>query len=144
MNITLYNNTSDPRAVTKALTGAATLSNCIMRDETEVVNPQFEIETASAPTAYNYLYCDYTGRYYFIREITMVRNGLFRLSCHVDVLMTYAAAIRGKNATIARNEYTKNGYIPDERYKSLAYEEIVTKQFPNEMNQDSIILLTVG
>jgi hypothetical protein len=115
-----------------------------MRRETDVINPQFEIETSSAPTAYNYLYCDYTGRYYFIREITMVRNGLYRLSCHVDVLMTYGAAIRGKNATITRNEYTKNGYIPDERYKSLAYEEIVTKQFPNEMNQDSIILLTVG
>lgn len=144
MNITLYSTSSDPRVVSKALSGATTLSGCIMRRETDVINPQFEIETASAPTAYNYLYCDYTGRYYFIREIAMVRNGLFRLSCHVDVLMTYGGAIRSKNATITRNEYTKNGYIPDERYKSLAYEEIVTKQFPNEMNQDSIILLTVG
>lgn len=144
MNITLYHTTSDPRAVTKALTGAAALSGCVMRDETEVVNPQFEIETASAPTAYNYLYCDYTGRYYFIREITMVRNGLFRLSCHVDVLQTYGAAIKARPATISRNEVVKNAYLIDERYKAVAYEEVVTKHFPNSMTDDSIVLLTVG
>lgn len=143
MNLTFYITNSDPKALTKVLSGGSLLT-ATMREETQIIDPVFIVETAANPSGYNYCYCDFTGRYYFIRDVQLVRNNVYRISCHVDVLQTYGAKVKQKSATVSRNERVYNGYIPDDRYMSLAYEEIVTKQFPSAMENDSIILMTVG
>lgn len=144
MNLTFYKNTSDPRKAVKTLTSLGQIQNCILRDEQPVIDPVFEVASAALPDDFNYCYCDYTGRYYFTGDPIMVRSGLWRIPCHVDVLSTYYTDLAAKQATITRNEFIKNGYMLDDKYKSKVYTEFVTHQFPNAMDDDCLILITVS
>ena len=144
MKLTFYKNTSDPRKVAKSITSLGEIDNCVLRDEESILNPTFEVASAALPNDFNYAYCDYTGRYYFTGDAVMVRAGLWRIPCHVDVLSSLYSQYSGIQATISRNETIRNGYLIDDRYKAKAYREILTRQFPNAMTSDSIILMTVG
>ena len=144
MNITLYQTASDPRKVDKALTSVGSYANCIMRDILDFETPTFRIASSALPSAFNYVYCDYTQRYYFCEDPVEVRNGLYDIKCRSDVLMNLRAQLRGRTATITRNENMSNGYLLDANYKAMCYRECVTKEFPNAMTQDSLILITVG
>ena len=144
MNLTFYKNTSDPKKAIKTLTSLGVIQNCILRDEQSVINPTFEVASAALPDDFNYCYCDYTGRYYFTGDPIMVRSGLWRIPCHVDVLSTFLNDYKDISVTVNRNESMRNGYLIDEQYKAKAYREIMCRKFPNKMTDDSIILLTVG
>lgn len=144
MTLTFYVNSSDPRKLDKSLASLGSIENVVLRSEQSAKDPIFRIATNSLPTAFNYCYCDRTMRYYFCEPPVLVRNGLFDIQCHTDTLSTFKDYIRAQTATVTRNQSRANGYLSDDRYKALAYEEIVTKQFPNAMENDSLILLTVG
>lgn len=144
MNLTFYKNLSDPKCAVKNLQSLGVIQNVTLRSEESILTPSFEVATAALPNDFNYVYCDYTGRFYFTGNAIMVRNGLYRIPCHVDVLSTYNAPLRALSATINRNEAEYNGYIIDDNYIGLAYEEVVSKPFPNAMENDSIVLITVG
>ena len=144
MNLTFYKNLSDPKKVVKNITSLGVIQNCVLRDEQNILDPVFEVASAALPDDFNYVHCDYTGRYYFTGNAIMVRTGLWRIPCHVDVLSTYYNQFKNVTATIARNENMRTGYMLDDRYKTLCFQEIVTRPFPNAMEDDSIILMTVG
>ena len=144
MKLTFYKNNSDPKKAVKSITSLGDIENCVLRNEQNILDPVFEVASAALPNDFNYAYCDYTGRYYFTGNAVMVRAGLWRIPCHVDVLSTYFSQYSGIQATINRNETIRNGYLIDDRYKAKAYREILTRQFPNAMTNDSIILMTVG
>ena len=61
-----------------------------------------------------------------------------------DVRYSHREGIKGLTCTVARNENLKNGYLHDSSYNIYAYEQVVCKMYPNAINQDSIILMTVG
>lgn len=144
MNITFYQNSSDPRKLDKTLTSLGVIENCAMRDVLDVENPTFRIASSALPNAFNYVYCDYTQRFYFTEDPVLVRTGLYDIRCHSDVLANLKTQLRAKTATVSRNEFMSNGYLLDANYKAMAYRECVTKQFPNAMTNDSLILITVG
>lgn len=144
MTLTFYKNTSDPKCVTKSITSLGDITNCVLRDEENILDPVFEVASAALPDDFNYVYCDYTQRYYFTGNAIMVRAGLWRVPCHVDVLSSHYAKYSGLSATITRNETFKNGYLIDDNYKAYAYKECVTRKFPYSFNSDSLILITVG
>ena len=144
MNITFYQNASDPRKLDKTLTSLGVIENCVMRDVLDVENPTFRIASDALPGSFNYCYCDYTGRFYFTEDPVIVRTGLYDIKCHSDVLANLKTQLRGKTATVTRNENISNGYLMDANYKAYSYRECVTKTFPNGMTNDSLILITVG
>lgn len=113
---------------------------------TDILKPV--VELAHIPieeiTTANYMYIPDFNRYYFIDNIELRNNGNVFISGSVDVLMSYMDAILNTSGTVKRAESLKNGYIPDEHYKSISYSQIITKRFPNSMTQDSFILMTVG
>lgn len=144
MTLTFYKNLSDPKCVTKSITSLGDITNCVLRDEENILDPVFEVASAALPDDFNYVYCDYTKRYYFTGNAIMMRAGLWRIPCHVDVLSTYYNQFKNVSATISRNEIMRTGYMLDDRYKTLCFQEIVTRPFPNAMENDAIILMTVG
>ena len=144
MKLTFYKTASDPKKVVKTLTSLGDIDNCVLRDEQNILDPVFEVASAALPNDFNYVYCDYTGRYYFTGSAVMARAGLWRIPCHVDVLSTYYSQYKDLSATINRNESIRNGYLIDDQYKAKAYREIMCRKFPYKMTNDSIILLTVG
>lgn len=144
MTLSFFVNASDPKKVDKVLESLGEIQNCVLRDGQSAKDPVFRVATAALPTAFNYCYCDHTQRFYFCEPPVMVRNGLYDIQCHTDTISTFKDYIRAQTATVTRNQTLANGYLIDDRFKSVAYEEIVTKKFPNGLTNDSLILMTVG
>lgn len=143
MVIKLYINTSDPKAATKTLTGEISI-NGVARDPVDVVNPVIEYEKGSTDiSGYNYAYIEDFARYYFM-EVTCDSYNMYTLTLHCDVLLTAKPWLEQRLATITRNESLYNSYLNDPDFNALAFRNIVTKQFPQSISQESIILMTVG
>lgn len=144
MVIKLYINTSDPKTVNKTLTGEIELNGAVARDPVDVVNPVIEVEGTNETLAgYNYAYIEDYARWYFVEPQNDSYN-MNTLRLHCDVLKTAASFLATRNATITRNEYLYNAYLNDPDFQSYAYKKIVLKAFPAAVNNDSIILMTVG
>lgn len=144
MKISLYNTTSEPNKLAKNLSLIKEVENAKVTNTADSLNLQVVLKRDIVEdfTKINYIYVDSFKRYYFAK--VTVENGFIILDCSVDVLMSYKTDILKIEATIDRNEFLRNGYIQDDSYKVLAYEEIVCKSFPNGLTNDSLILMTVG
>lgn len=120
--------------------------NVNLKKDTSIINPVFEISYTELPNLKNVNYCyvfDF-GRYYYVDNIEMGVGGIMNVNCSVDVLMSFSDSIKNIEGTVKRSENLINGYIIDDNYKSLSYSNIVTKKFPNAMENDTFVLMTVG
>lgn len=111
MKITLYQNSSDKRVLNKALVELEQHEGEII--EGTLLNPVIRLKSTTNAINANYLYCDITGRYYFITDYEMLRGQIIVIKCSVDVLYTYKEQIKALNATMLRNEFIESNYIPD-------------------------------
>ena len=131
MRITLYQNRSESNVVDKVLTKIADVDGTL-REETSILNPEFNIDVDSAGIILcNYIYIEEFNRYYFVNDIESVRNGLWRISCHVDVLSTYKNEIRMLSGIIARQEFEYNLLLDDDKFLVDSPRQFVYKAFPN-------------
>lgn len=120
--------------------------NANLKKDTSIINPVFEISYTELSNLKNVNYCyvaDF-GRYYFVDNIDLGVGGIMYVNCSVDVLMSFKDSIKNIEGTVKRAENLSNGYIVDENYKALSYSNIVTKKFPNAMENDTFVLMTVG
>ena len=146
MTITFYNNESDRKLLDKKITVVKAVSNAKIINETDILNPTILISRGFYDQYIlkaNYLYIDSLKRYYYINNISFVES-MVQISCSVDVLMSYKNEIRNLTCTVSRNQNLKNGYLNDNNYNIQAYKQVVSKMFPNAINNDSIILMTAG
>ncbi len=144
ITINLYNVSDDNEKVDKTLGTAKSFTNCSIKEQTDVTNITLRIQTGDNLSGYNYAYVSEYGRYYFIDKIETTPTGYWVLSCRCDVLMSFKNQILALKGTVTRSESVYNVYLQDSEYKALAYRNIVTKRFPNAINQDTFILMTVG
>lgn len=128
MQISFYQNTSENYRINKTLIGKYTES-CTLKDGCSVENPVVLIANANNMTDCNYMYIPDFNRYYFITDIVSVRDGLWEISAHVDVLMTYANEIKACSATFKRQENLFNLYLDDPEFHTYNNAQIVTKVF---------------
>lgn len=149
MQITLYKCTAENNRVDKSsyLSSAVNI-NVTLKQMTSVMNPTMTITDSAGSldvTSYNYLYIPDWNRYYFINNITSVRNGLWEISASIDVLHTYRNGIRGLKGVILRQENDYNVYLPDNLLE-YASKDIVNLKFsyPTGGMTPTYILLTAG
>lgn len=142
MTIKLYRNLSEEIAVTKNITDEITYTGNL-RSESSVIDPVIMIEAVNLAD-YNYAWIEEFHRFYFIRDISSVRTGLWRLTMHVDVLSTYAGYIKDNNAIMSRNSNVWNLYYQDDQFKILNYETIQTKAFSTSLSPSSEFVLIVA
>ena len=144
MNIILQVNNSDDRRLDKNITDIATL-NGALRDTSSIIDPVIMIEgNISSVTGCNYLTIPDFGRSYFVRNIESVRNGLFTITAHVDVLSTYKAGIRANSAIVRRQENQWNLYLDDGSFKVYNNPIVLTRAFPSGFSAQSFILAVAG
>ena len=144
MTITFYNNASERNAVTKNLTELATLTGSL-REESSIIDPKITIASMTGSIKdVNYAYIPEFGRYYFINDITSVRNGVWRISMHVDVLMTYAEAIRNNSAIIQRNENEYDLKLNDGLFVTQQNPRKSVHQFPAGFTDFDFVLAIAG
>lgn len=141
----LYTTSSPKEKIVKALDGETSF-DCVLKDDTSILNPVLILESATALTGFNYMHCPDLSRYYFITNIESIGNNLWRISAHVDVLMTYASKILQNTAVIKRQQGIYNLYLDDPYFHVYNYERIQTLKFPNNTFLKSLqyVLVTNG
>lgn len=131
------NKISKNPAVVMTLTGT-------LRDEADIVNPEILIEYNGTLTNVNYMHIAALNRYYFITKIESVRTNLWRVTAHCDVLKTYAQAILGTEAVVARSENKYNLMLNDSMFKVYSNPRLQCANFPHKFEGESYVLVMNG
>ena len=143
MVINLYKNESDNRVIGKSLTAMGTLSNVILKDDTNVANPILIIDGSFNFSNVNYIYAPTLDRYYYIDDVTLSQRRVY-VSCHVDVLETYKTYLLNKMAILGRSTKNFNAYQIDGDIPMINSNEITVTKFPNSFSGESLILTVAG
>lgn len=145
MEVKLYKTSSPRKKLVKDLTDGITLTGTL-RGQSSIMSPSLQIQDI-AVIGYNYCYIPDFGRYYYINGINALRANLFELSLGVDVLMTYAKAIRSNAAIVdkVQSSGVAYNYINDGSFvnSNRMNQDIIN--FPHGFNGDGeYILITAG
>lgn len=144
MTIILYQNISENNAVNKNLTELTTLTGTL-REQSSIIDPVINISGIDAHIgSMNYAYIPEFNRYYFITNIESVRNGLWRVSFHVDVLFSYREQIKNNHAIIERNEIEYDLKLNDGLFKTQQNPRIAQFPFPSGFNTWNFVLAIAG
>ncbi len=141
--IDLYINHSEKERITKQLTNVLSLDGTL-KQETSIIEPEIIIE-ASNPSIYNYMHIPLFHRYYYITDITSIRNNLWRISGKVDVLMSFDDEIKQIPVILNSAENTDETYISGSQWKTSVKTKTDILNFPQGFNeQGEYILITSG
>lgn len=145
MNITLANNSSERNEVNKNINTGPSF-DCILRAETSVSDPVILLEYEGNLSAYNYCYISDFQRYYYIIDITSVRNNLWAIKCHVDVLMSFKSSILSSIAILDESSITgANKYLANDVWRALSKDKTHIIPFSSGLNSSGqYILITAG
>lgn len=143
-NVILYTTSSEPNRINKSLNNQ-TIFEGSLREQSSVINPTITIQAENL-SAFNYMYIAEFDRYYFITDITSIRNGLWRISAKVDVLMSFSDQIQNVIVSIGDvQQYYDEAYLPSNIWRSTAKTKTDIISFPNGLNDSGeYILLTSG
>ena len=146
LQVTLYNTSSDPRTLSKALTTIATVNVEIM-DNNNVSKPILVFDNPQNYRGINYVFIPHFNRYYFA-SVDIVSGQLCYIHCDTDVLMSYSAGIRSTKALLDRTAIKGkyNLYFADDKIRKYAYERTQAKYFPlSPLSRDGYcVLITAG
>ena len=144
MKIEFYKNSSEKNKIGKFLSSVLTL-NGNLRDECSITSPSILVEATSL-VDYNYCYIPEFKRYYFISDITSVRNNLWRVSLKCDVLESFKKDILNLSCIVDKQQnqsYSNN--IDDGSYINRADSFVEIANYQNGFNSSGeFILITAG
>lgn len=143
-DIILQRNNSEINRVTKDVSSVLTVTG-ELKSETSIVDPVIMIECdLTEVVSCNYMTIPVFNRSYFINNIRSIRTGLVEFSCHVDVLSSFATAIKANNAIIRRQEQNWNLYLNDGTFKVYQNPIVLTKAFPSGFTTQEFVLAVAG
>ena len=144
MTITLMVNSSEKNRFTKETTNIAILTGTL-KAGTSIIDPV--IICAGDISDYvnaNYMQVEEFGRYYFINDIVSIKNGLFEVHAHVDVLSSFKDEILENNAIITRQEKRWNLYLNDGSFRTYQNPVVTTHPFPYGFSSLEFVLAVAG
>lgn len=108
MTLTFYKQAATPNRVDKSayLTEQGKIDNVVLLDTRDIITPVFILSTNPMVYNANYVFCDFTQRYYYIDNVDLMAGGRIAVHCRVDVLHTYRAEILGSVAWVDRSDRT--------------------------------------
>lgn len=119
-----------------------------LKTNTSIINPVILVKkTNPAIYNYNYMYIDEFKRFYFITDIVNVRNDLWEIHAHVDVLNSFKNDILKSQVIIEKSEKSNNAnmYYNDGSYVTDVRKDVELKEFPSGFNDTgSFILICAG
>lgn len=142
MELTFYQTTSENNQVSKALSNPLMYSG-ILRDGTNVRNPQIVFASGEGLSKYNYCYIPRFGRYYYVNNWTFVRNELMTAEFKSDCLMSFP--IRSCSAIVSNSENLGSKYLSNGVFQSLVKDTTDIVSFGGGLsNSGNYILITAG
>lgn len=115
MNIVLYESFSKRKNSTKRPTGGISKS-VVLKDGTSHLHPEFLVSSPSFPLNVNY--CSWGGNYYYVDDIVLEGNSLYRIKCELDVMATFKTQIGNYTTMVARSASTQDYDVIDSIYPS--------------------------
>lgn len=144
MTIILYTNNSENNRMVKEISEITTLTGTL-RNQTSIINPTIIIEIDLTEIANcNYMWIEEFNRFYFIRNITSIRNNIVEITGHCDVLSTYASSIQNCTGIVKRQENIWNLYVDDNAFMTYQNPLVITKAFPSGFTTQSFVLAVAG
>lgn len=141
-SIVFQRNGSPKNKIGKSLTTVTTLTGTL-RHEADIINPTILVESSSVITA-NYMTISEFNRSYFITDIRSIRNNIWEVSGHVDVLESFASEIRTNTVIVGSQQNDWNLYLDDGTFKAQVNPIIVLKAFPNAFDTIQYVLAMAG
>lgn len=116
--------------------------DCKLKQTTSYDNPTFIITGDD----FNYNYCSWNGRYYFITDIRSMHNGLTEIDATIDVLATYKTEILNTTAyvvydSVANTELVDNR-LPMKTTKSIQTDSVLSP-FHFDANDSGCYILSL-
>lgn len=145
MNIDIGRSGTALNHLTKSFTNVKTCSAQI-KENTSIVDPVFIVSTFSNVASCNYVKCATWGRNYYIKDITALTGDRVAISCHCDVLASFAGEIRGCGALVDKQQYDAKSskYINDGSYVMECDTVVQSYNFPYSFDSETTILITAG
>lgn len=141
MIIYLYNNESAPNVINKQLTLISTLTGTL-RGEADVVNPIIRVYATSVP-AFNYAYIPDFGRYYYLRDMQIVRNDIIELSLKSDPLKSFN--LNSITGIISEAQNIGNNYLEHRHFvRSVKSKTDILPFSAGLLDSGEYILITAG
>lgn len=145
---TLYINSSENNVLNKTITTVYT-TNITFDEPVSSMTPVIVVDGGNTDIRNcNYVYIEYTHRYYYIVNKEMINGNYWRLSLRTDVLMSFKTSINRLSGILERtsldNENMCAPMFPD-TYELLADEDLIL--YPSEEDINGVycnILVTVG
>lgn len=144
MLVTLCCNNDEKNVIDKVLYNYNNI-NGVLRDASSIIDPIITVEIEN-PSIYNYAIIPDFKRHYFINNITSIRNGLWQIELHVDVLKSFADQIKSCRAILSNSEVTNaTPYMEGDLFRSLVKDKTDIIKFPNGLlDSGEYILITAG
>ena len=137
-----YYTTTPEHYLKKDISNVIDTLTCNVYNEQNIESVQLETTLFKNYEKANYV--KILNKYYFIRSKLREHN-IIRFQLEEDVLFSILNNNLDKISIIAdRQENIYNNYINDDEMKGLAYTQVATIPFTNSLNQDTVILMTVG
>ena len=109
----------------------------ILREQCSINNPVILVNLTGSDMnseifESNYAYIENFNRYYFINDITNIRENIWQISLRCDVLMSYKEQIKSLSGLISRNENEYDNYVEDDRI-FMEYKEDIKEYNPKHI-----------
>lgn len=105
-----FYNFSKRRNSTKVPSGSGTSFDVLIKDNTSIYRPVFELSGSNYPS---YTYASFQGRYYFVTDIVSTGQGLFEVECELDPMGTARGDILSTTAFVNRSASAYETYLKD-------------------------------
>ena len=107
----IFYNFSKRKNSTAVPNGQGNERNLTIKNGSSIITPTFLV----AGESFDYNYCSFNGRYYWITDITSVRNELWEVQCRVDVLSSWKNEILNSKGFVKYSSSDNNQNIKDGR-----------------------------
>ena len=120
-----YKNSAESHRVDKTEYLTSVFSAGIsLREETNIIYPTILLQYDKVPD-FNYCYIEYFGRYYYVTDITSIRNNIWQINLSVDVLMSFKDTIKSQMGNVIRQENIGNSLMVDTNIPVLGQPRIL-------------------
>ena len=144
MIVKIYTNNSEKIAISKNLTELMTVSG-VLRETTSIQNPTIILNRNITDLINcNYVFIEDFNRYYYVNNITSVKQNLTQLDLSCDVLMSFKDDILKQTAIIKKQQENWNLYIDDGSFSAQQNSRVQIKSFPNSIEGESYVLVLAG
>ena len=143
---------SEPNVLNKVLVDVA-IAEGTLRNESPISNPSIIVERNAVKLGElfnaNYAHIPEFHRYYYITEVTQIREGIWRVDMRCDPLMSFATGIKASMVLVEETTEAGianvNNYMANDSFVNLVKDKTDIVQFPEGFNDSPyFILITAG